>query len=438
MARRISRVSNIRVVTTSRKPKLREDQTLLFVKPSTLIKYPKVRNAISLTTPSILTLSSRLSKPDRIALRLPVKLSSGKIVSRQSFSKRGAFSRLNDKAVTNRVLRVLHKNLLRANQQADSPTAFTVKRVLPFLSADGVEAVLEAYPDWFEKTFARGALLRKVRSLSLKDLTQALSFTESGSVPAGPKNKPYNLSSLLVHDVYPHVASHFDRLPRSMTPKTLQESYPVLRKSSTFLRFATLTLSTHLAKWVAVWYRFTYLYLRFGTLPHVETYLRARKAEKLTVNHNLIFRFNQHRLVVALVDDLKRKTHFFLSPGLLLKYFQRKKSLKKNKSMKLLMARFLRKILLVLGARHLTLRLKGIPLFIDILLNMLFRPLSHLFTDPFTGNQVDEIQNTKGALNIATIVITKHRPFGYQKQKKKGRVKRKIRRKLTRLNSVID
>ena len=106
--------------------------------------------------------------------------------------------------------------------------------------------------------------------------------------------------------------------------------------------------------------------------------------------------------------------------------------------MKLLMARFLRKLLLVLGAPHIVLCLKGVPLFIDILLSMMFRPLPHPFMDPITGETVDETQGDKTSLNVAAIEITRAKPFGYQKQKKRGRVKRKIRRKLTRLNAVID
>jgi hypothetical protein len=149
-------------------------------------------------------------------------------------------------------------------------------------------------------------------------------------------------------------------------------------------------------------------------------------------------RFNKHRLIIALADEKKHNMHFFLSTGLLLKHFQRKKSIKKNKSMKLLMARFLRKLLILLRLRNIVLRIRGVPLYLDIMLAMLFRPLSHFLTDPFTGEEVDEIQEKKRKLNFSTIVFSRFKPFGYQKEKKMGRVKRKIRRKLVKLNSVID
>jgi hypothetical protein len=149
-------------------------------------------------------------------------------------------------------------------------------------------------------------------------------------------------------------------------------------------------------------------------------------------------RFNQHRLIVALADNKTRRTHFFLSTGLLLKYFQGRKAIKKNKAMKLLMIRFLRKILILLRLRNIVLMVRGVPLYLELLLSMLFKPLSHLFIDPFTGELIDEIQKTKNYLNFSTVIFTRPKPFGYQKTKKRGRVKRKIRRKLVKVNSVID
>lgn len=175
-----------------------------------------------------------------------------------------------------------------------------------------------------------------------------------------------------------------------------------------------------------------------GLTPLTEIYVQARKAKPIEITHNLYMRFNGHRLIITLADDRVGNTHFFLSTGLLLKYFERKKSIKKNKSMKLLMIRFLRKLLILLRLKNIVLKVRGVPLYMDILLAMLFRPLSHFFTDPFTGLEVDEIQRKKNHLNFSAIVFTKFKPFGYQKTKKRGRIKRKIRRKLVKLNAVID
>ena len=106
--------------------------------------------------------------------------------------------------------------------------------------------------------------------------------------------------------------------------------------------------------------------------------------------------------------------------------------------MKILMVKFLRKLLLVLKLKNVIVLSRGVPVYLELLLSTLFRPLSHPFTDPIVGSIIDETQDEKNNINVSSIMFINIKPFGSQKAKKKGRVKRKIRRKLVRLNSVID
>lgn len=154
--------------------------------------------------------------------------------------------------------------------------------------------------------------------------------------------------------------------------------------------------------------------------------------------HNLYLTFNKHRFVITLTNSKERTTHLFITAGLLLRYFQNRKSLKKNKAMRLLMARFLRKVLIILKLKRVVVYIRGIPLYFELFLNMLYRPLSHVFTNPLTGSEIDETLKNHLVFNVHKIFFHKIKPFGYQKTRKKGRVKRKIRRKLVKLNKVID
>lgn len=162
------------------------------------------------------------------------------------------------------------------------------------------------------------------------------------------------------------------------------------------------------------------------------------------MEHTLRFRFNKARLHIIFEDSLDHRTHFFTTPGLFIRYFQGKKSLKKNKALKYLMARFLRKVLLVLKLESVGLITKGVPVHLERILNALFKPLSHPFKNPLTGDVINESDLGAGqspssaGVNISSITFLAPKPFSYQKTRKRGRVKRKIRRKLVRLNKVID
>jgi len=135
---------------------------------------------------------------------------------------------------------------------------------------------------------------------------------------------------------------------------------------------------------------------------------------------------------MILADGKLHRTHFFVTPGLFIKYFQGKKSLKKNKSLKLLMSRFMRKLLLVLKLKDVGIVTRGTPVHIEQLLSFLFKPLSHPFLDPLSGERINEADSTRGpkktalSIGITSIRFDASKPYSYQKTKKKGRIKRKI------------
>ena len=189
---------------------------------------------------------------------------------------------------------------------------------------------------------------------------------------------------------------------------------------------------------LAQWARFAHAYTTFFLLPHVELFTRRKGADPKPSLYSLRFRFNRHRFVITLSDTSSNTTYFFISTGLFSKFFQHRKSLRKNKATKILMVRFLRKVLLILNIDQLQFISSGVPLFLDKLLSTLYRQLPHPFTNPFTGSVIDESTTRNFNLNISKLFFHKSRPFGYLPTKKRGRVKRKIRRKLVRAGGLID
>lgn len=223
---------------------------------------------------------------------------------------------------------------------------------------------------------------------------------------------------------------------------------PTLELTELLLRLTTLvggvyprfslTTSQDTFSWLPKWLKFISLYGNFSLRPFTELYLYFHNRKKDLPEHYLYMTFTGHRFVVTLSNVADKKTHFFLTTGLLLRYAGNRKSLKKNKALKLLMARFLRKLLIVLGLKRLSIHVRGVPLHLEPFLAMLSNPLTHGFMNPLTGQTVDESRGYKATLPLHKIIFLKLKPYGYQKMKKTGRIKRKIRRKVVKLGNVID
>ena len=139
------------------------------------------------------------------------------------------------------------------------------------------------------------------------------------------------------------------------------------------------------------------------------------------------------------MDRFKKRNYISLLPGLLLKYLEgRKKGAKKLLTTKLLLVRFLRKILLLSNIKHLAMIIKSVPLHLPQLFNFLNKPLPHVITDPLTRKTIDETGDVYTTFKYFSLTFLNPRPHGSQKVKKKGRIKRKIRRKIVRSARVID
>lgn len=107
--------------------------------------------------------------------------------------------------------------------------------------------------------------------------------------------------------------------------------------------------------------------------------------------------------------------------------------------MKFLLMKFLRKLLVILRLTNVVLHFRGVPVLLDLLLQFLYQPISHPMRDPLTGRLIDETgKRSARDLKITEITFVHPKPFGYLKTRKRGRIKRKIRRKIIRSSQVVD
>jgi hypothetical protein len=91
-------------------------------------------------------------------------------------------------------------------------------------------------------------------------------------------------------------------------------------------------------------------------------YLTKFLKKKNRLIYFLILSFKKNKLYVNL-QNLNKKNYLSLSAGFFIKFFEKRKSLKKNKTIKLLMSKYIRKLFLISKIKNVILMIKRIPVF---------------------------------------------------------------------------
>ncbi len=155
-------------------------------------------------------------------------------------------------------------------------------------------------------------------------------------------------------------------------------------------------------------------------------------------NFYLILSFKNKKIFINL-QNKKKKNLFFLSSGMFIKFFSKKKSLKKSKNIKLLMAKFLRKLYFLLKIKNTIMLIKNSPLHLNDFLIYFNSPLLNKFPNPEGEDKFfEEKSSLKPLFKITNFFFLKNFNFSKNKIKKKGRIKRKITRKLISFNKIVD
>lgn len=121
-----------------------------------------------------------------------------------------------------------------------------------------------------------------------------------------------------------------------------------------------------------------------------------------------------------------------------IKFFEKKKSLKKNKNIKLLMAKFLRKLIYITKIKYLFFFIRNNPLHLSDFLFFLNTPIIHKYINPENGQIIEEKNANSPVFKITNFVFFKNIDFTLNKIRKKGRIKRKITRKIVISNNLTD
>lgn len=186
-------------------------------------------------------------------------------------------------------------------------------------------------------------------------------------------------------------------------------------------------------------HNFLYLYSFFFIstsmdLFHIRKIIKTKKQRAL---HYLILNFINNKLIINL-QNKKRRNYFFLTSGLFIKFFERKKSFKKNKTIKFLMAKYLRKLFIVSRINSLILIIKKNPINFLEILKFINTPVIHKFPDPVEEEIIEETSTKFLWIKFLYFAFLDTKDFSKNKQKKRGRIKRKILRKLVFENKLVD
>lgn len=138
------------------------------------------------------------------------------------------------------------------------------------------------------------------------------------------------------------------------------------------------------------------------------------------------------------LQNFNRKNYLFLSTGLFIKFFEKKKSFKKNKTIKMLMAKYMRKLFLISHIKNTSLIIKKTPVFLIEIINLLNSPIAHKFIDPVDNKIIEEDENDSLLIKFSYFIFLQSIDFSLNKGKKRGRIKRKILRKIVFENKITD
>ena len=137
------------------------------------------------------------------------------------------------------------------------------------------------------------------------------------------------------------------------------------------------------------------------------------------------------------IRELSGSTYFFLSLGLLAKFLLKGKSFTKSKTVYLLLANFLRKVLLFSSVNVLLLLIKNTPRYLREIMATLNDPVINVYSNPFSEHTVLE-KNLVNPFTFSAFIFTQNKPYGLMKVKQRGRLKRKITKRLIAAARVLD
>ena len=181
-------------------------------------------------------------------------------------------------------------------------------------------------------------------------------------------------------------------------------------------------------------------FLSIFNFPKLDFYTILRGGflrKKYTVPYKLVLVFVKSQLYLNLISETSGKSYMHLTMGMFKSFFTLQKSFRKNKILKLVMAKYLRKVFILLKVKKINIRVNSSPVFLHEFLNLLFQKSKKTFLNPLNGKAFKESRSSKQLFRVAEIRFLSSQKFTFSKVKKKGRVKRKVLKKIYKQNNAF-
>ena len=148
-----------------------------------------------------------------------------------------------------------------------------------------------------------------------------------------------------------------------------------------------------------------------------------------------------HRLYLNMQNKWDLSYNYFsFFPGFFLKFYKNRRPLKRTKLFKILLVKLLRKVLISTNIRFIQLIVNRTPTFFTELYRLLITPSIVPYRLPNKASFYQDSHNNvnQPPFQIQKFLFLRTKFYGLFKEKRRGRLKRKVARRLFKKNNVMD
>ena len=154
--------------------------------------------------------------------------------------------------------------------------------------------------------------------------------------------------------------------------------------------------------------------------------------------YNLSLNFKRNRFFSCFDMNTSKKIIFNSSLGIISKRFSDKKSYLKSKSSYIMSSSYARRILIYLSINRMQMSILKTPKFLKDIINTLTTNSNSLYKNPFIPSKLVNEKEQNPVIYFEYVVFINNKTLGPLKKKKKGRLKRKISKKIIAYNNILD